>query len=99
MFLPSFSNTAVLIYPRGQYVHVILACLSNFKFSSESLMSSTYHPEELFSPYQSIFNQTTLVRKGLCPVTDLRQQSSIESHSLYFEQHGNGPEKILFIMG
>ena len=53
--------------------------------------------QELDSSYGSIFDPTTLVRKGLCP-TRLRHQG-LESHSLYFEQHGSGPEKILFIMG
>ena len=43
---------------------------------------------------------STLVRKGLCPVTKIRHQNEeLESHSLYYEQHGNGPEKVLFIMG
>lgn len=52
------------------------------------------------SSYKSIFNSETLVRKGLCPVSTIRRQKpAVESHSLYFEQHGNGPEKILFIMG
>jgi hypothetical protein len=55
-------------------------------------------PQELLS-YSSIFDPATLVRKGLCPVTKLRHQSLLESHSLYFEQHGTGPEKIFFIMG
>lgn len=47
----------------------------------------------------TIFDPATVTRKGLCPVTEIRNQSTIESHSLYFEQHGTGPEKILFIMG
>lgn len=49
----------------------------------------------------TIFDPTTLVRKGLCPVTKIRGQTDdpLESHSLYFEQHGTGPEKLLFIMG
>ena len=58
-------------------------------------MSSTSTVPEL----SSIFDPATLVRRGFCPITKLRRQSLIESHSLYFEQHGNGPEKILFIMG
>jgi hypothetical protein len=52
---------------------------------------------------QTIFNPQTLTRKGLCPVTAIKGQhgqgSPAESHSLYFEQHGTGPEKVLFIMG
>lgn len=53
------------------------------------------------SKLNTIFDPTTLVRKGLCPVTKIRGQSGdpLESHSLYFEQHGSGPEKLLFIMG
>ncbi|KAG9088858.1 hypothetical protein FS749_001803 [Ceratobasidium sp. UAMH 11750] len=48
----------------------------------------------------TIFSEQTLVKKGLCPVTKIKGQAPpIESHSLYFEQHGRGPEKILFIMG
>jgi hypothetical protein len=56
---------------------------------------------ELDSSYRSIFNPNTLARRGLCPVTKIRHQAAnpLESHNLYFEQHGNGPEKILFIMG
>ncbi|KAF9443632.1 alpha/beta-hydrolase [Macrolepiota fuliginosa MF-IS2] len=50
----------------------------------------------------TFFDSKTCVRKGLCPVTQLRPQGSeaLESHSLYFEQHGRGTEyKILMIMG
>ena len=48
------------------------------------------------------FDSSTCVRKGLCPVTQLRPQGSnlVESHSLYFEQHGKGSTyKILLING
>jgi hypothetical protein len=52
---------------------------------------------------KTIFNSATLVRKGLCPVTDIRNKrgsaAPTESHSLYFEQHGTGPEKVVFVMG
>ncbi|KAG8709236.1 hypothetical protein FRC09_000783 [Ceratobasidium sp. 395] len=49
---------------------------------------------------KTIFSEQTLVKKGLCPVTQIKGEAPpIESHSLYFEQHGRGPEKILFIMG
>ncbi|CAE6450684.1 unnamed protein product [Rhizoctonia solani] len=48
----------------------------------------------------TIFSNTTLTRKGLCPVTVIKgQEPAIESHSLYYELHGTGPEKILCIMG
>ncbi|KAI0056226.1 alpha beta-hydrolase [Artomyces pyxidatus] len=48
----------------------------------------------------NFFDAETCTRKGLCPVSKLRHQGEmLESHSLYFEQHGSGPEKIVFIMG
>jgi len=48
------------------------------------------------------FPTSTCIRKGLCPVTQLRPQGSklVESHSLYFEQHGKGSTyKIILING
>lgn len=49
---------------------------------------------------KTIFSDATVVKKGLCPVTKIKGEAPVvESHSLYFEQHGQGPEKILFIMG
>ena len=49
----------------------------------------------------TIFDPETCVKKGLCPVTLLRKQTNdpFESHSLYYELHGTGPEKVIFIMG
>ncbi|KAJ7582565.1 Alpha/Beta hydrolase protein [Mycena floridula] len=48
----------------------------------------------------SIFDVSTVVQKGLCPVTEIRNKGDpTEQHSLYFEQHGTGQERILFIMG
>ncbi|KZV94039.1 alpha/beta-hydrolase [Exidia glandulosa HHB12029] len=48
----------------------------------------------------TIFSPDTLVRKGLCPVTKARGQNEVvESHSIYYEQHGNGPKKLVLIMG
>ncbi|KAI0319253.1 alpha/beta-hydrolase [Amylostereum chailletii] len=47
-----------------------------------------------------MLDAATCSRKGLCPVTKIRHQDTpLESHSLYFEQHGTGPEKIVFVMG
>ncbi|KIJ17067.1 hypothetical protein PAXINDRAFT_130593 [Paxillus involutus ATCC 200175] len=47
-----------------------------------------------------MFNPHTCTRRGLCPVTQIRHQGEpFESHSLYFELHGNGPQKIVLIMG
>lgn len=53
------------------------------------------------SQYNTVFDPTTLQKKGLCPVTHIRGQDAdpLESHSLYYEIHGNGPEKIVLIMG
>ena len=50
---------------------------------------------------KTIFDPETCVRKGLCPVTVLRKQTGdpLKSHSLYFELHGTGPEKVVFIIG
>ncbi|KZO99439.1 alpha/beta-hydrolase [Calocera viscosa TUFC12733] len=47
--------------------------------------------------WSSFFSPSTRVRRGLCPVT--LQDGLTESHALYFEQHGSGPEKMIFIMG
>lgn len=49
----------------------------------------------------TIFDPTTCVKKGLCPVTKIRgqDQDPLESHSLYYELHGTGPEKLLLIYG
>jgi len=40
--------------------------------------------------FPTVFNSETCVRKGLCPVTQIRGQSTFESHSIYYEQHGTG---------
>ncbi|KAJ7445772.1 alpha/beta-hydrolase [Mycena galericulata] len=48
----------------------------------------------------TIFDTATCSRKGLCPVTRIRNQvEALESHSLYYEVHGTGPQKVAFIMG
>ncbi|KAH9046824.1 alpha/beta-hydrolase [Lactarius hengduanensis] len=48
----------------------------------------------------SIHDPATCTRRGLCPVTKLGAQDPfLESHSLYFEQHGTGPVKVVFITG
>ncbi|KAH0587043.1 hypothetical protein H2248_005864 [Termitomyces sp. 'cryptogamus'] len=54
------------------------------------------------SDLPTAFDASTCVRKGLCPVTKLRDQGPelLESHSLYYEQHGRGTRyKVVFIMG
>lgn len=48
------------------------------------------------------FDPSTCTRKGLCPVTKLRDQGPeiLESHSLYYELHGRGDKyKVVLIMG
>lgn len=57
--------------------------------------------EAITEPLKTMFDPSTCVGKGLCPVTKLRGQDSdpLESHSIYFEQHGTGPEKLVLIMG
>lgn len=65
-------------------------------------MSSDTVPVRTEADIQSIptiFDAKTCTRKGLCPVTRIKNGNPLESHSLYFEQHGSGPEKILLIMG
>jgi len=58
----------------------------------------TMTPSEADLP--TIFDPASLVKKGLCPVTSIRYgRDPLESHSLYYEQHGTGAEKIVFIMG
>jgi len=48
----------------------------------------------------SVHDPATCTRKGLCPVTKSRAQGPpLKSHSLYFEQHGTGPVKVMFISG
>lgn len=48
----------------------------------------------------TVFDPVSLVKKGLCPVTEIRdERNPVESHSLYYEQHGTGSEKIVCIMG
>ncbi|KAG6375884.1 Alpha/Beta hydrolase protein [Boletus reticuloceps] len=51
--------------------------------------------QEVALEFQSIFDPQTCTRRGMCPVA----RESFESHSLYFEVHGSGPQKIIFIMG
>ncbi|CCA67531.1 related to alpha/beta hydrolase [Serendipita indica DSM 11827] len=60
-------------------------------------MAEAIAPAEL----PTIFDASTCVRKGMCPVMALQGQekTAMQSHSIYFEQHGTGPEKVVFIMG
>ena len=75
--------------------------------SSSSSSSSTHLSSESISHLQTIFDLSTCLKRGLCPVTKLRPQGSdlLESHSLYYEIHGTKnaavqqPRKVVFIMG
>ncbi|KAF8589988.1 alpha/beta-hydrolase [Ramaria rubella] len=50
--------------------------------------------------WPTFFDPNTCIRKGQCPVPKIQGQSeATASHTLYFEQHGTGREKIVFIMG
>jgi hypothetical protein len=56
------------------------------------------NPRETQLP--TIFDPASLVKKGLCPATKIRHDGNpLDNHSLYYEQHGAGPEKLVFIMG
>ena len=57
--------------------------------------------QELEEELPTLTDPATLTRKGLCPVTHIRGQDDdpFESHSLYFEIHGSGPERVVLIMG
>ncbi|KAF9480209.1 alpha/beta-hydrolase [Pholiota conissans] len=76
--------------------------------SSAPSSSSAPH----ISTFPTAFPDTTCLQRGLCPVTSLRAQGPevLESHSLYYEQHGPPSVKgdleaqkklhrIVFIMG
>jgi len=58
-------------------------------------------PETSLGDWPTAFDAATCIRKGLCPVMAVQGQetSLTESHSLYFEQHGTGENKVVLIMG
>lgn len=61
-------------------------------------MSAT--PDDKAVDLPTMFDPETCTRKGLFPVSSVRNKDDpLESHSLYYEQHGSGPEKVLFVMG
>ncbi|KAF8270453.1 alpha/beta-hydrolase [Lactarius quietus] len=47
----------------------------------------------------SAHDPATCARRGLCPVTNSKDHQHLEIHSLYFELHGTGPIKVIFIPG
>ncbi|KAI0084014.1 alpha/beta-hydrolase [Irpex rosettiformis] len=52
------------------------------------------------SDHPTIFDPSTCIRKGLCPISSIRHKDDpLRTHSLYYELHGTGPEKVIFIMG
>ncbi|KAI0083105.1 Alpha/Beta hydrolase protein [Irpex rosettiformis] len=58
--------------------------------------------QTLDASYPSTFDASTCARRGLCPVSRLNDPGSnaaLEHHSLYYEQHGTGPERVIFISG
>ncbi|KAF8628109.1 hypothetical protein AX15_004088 [Amanita polypyramis BW_CC] len=67
---------------------------------SSSLSSSSTSDLDL-DDFPTALDAKTCIRRNLCPVTGLRPQGPelFETHSLYFEQHGRGKRKIVFIMG
>ncbi|KAJ7108611.1 alpha beta-hydrolase [Mycena epipterygia] len=49
------------------------------------------------SKYPTMFDPSSLVRKGFCPVRS--GTPPLETHSLYYEQHGTGEKHVLLING
>jgi len=75
-----------------------MCTLYSLAFVIDRTTHAVMSPSETDLP--TIFDPASLVKKGLCPVTKIRYDGDpLESHSLYYEQHGTGPEKIVFIMG
>ncbi|KAF7319087.1 AB hydrolase-1 domain-containing protein [Mycena chlorophos] len=53
--------------------------------------------DEDWSAYPTMFDPGSLVRKGFCPVHS--RLSLLHTHSLYYEQHGTGPHRVILING
>ena len=79
-----------------------------FEFNLITWQLALTHPQTAITMSQdppqqqwlSVHDPATCTRKGLCPVTKSNAQGKpLKSHSLYFEQHGTGPVKIIFISG
>ncbi|KAF8526842.1 hypothetical protein BU17DRAFT_61829 [Hysterangium stoloniferum] len=56
-------------------------------------------PAIIAQDWPTIFDPETCVRKGQCPLKQGRRPHEPSVGTLYFEQHGNGPERVIFIMG
>ncbi|TFY65379.1 hypothetical protein EVG20_g5616 [Dentipellis fragilis] len=73
---------------------------TNYAAAAEAAADDIQDSADAALNLPTIFDPVSCTRKGLCPVTQIRhQEAPLESHSLYFEQHGSGPEKVIFIMG
>ncbi len=96
----SFSVPQVLNRRPSSYIRSALRYWVNDWTNMTSEVMPTASPADFKEP-RTIFNPTTCTRKGLCPVTEINHQGGdpLESHSLYYEVHGSGPEKVVFIMG
>ncbi|KAF7316149.1 AB hydrolase-1 domain-containing protein [Mycena indigotica] len=53
--------------------------------------------DEDMSDYPTMFDPASLVRKGFCPVHS--GLSLLHTHSLYYEQHGTGRQRVVLISG
>jgi hypothetical protein len=66
-------------------------------------MPTAVAPEQLSLQdfqFKSFLDPTARVRQGLCPISSVKNPGNpLQKHSLYYEQHGNGPEKVVLIMG
>ncbi|KAJ7689471.1 alpha beta-hydrolase [Mycena rosella] len=62
-------------------------------------MASGALPEDSMdmTAYPTMFDPSSLVRKGFCPVRS--GTPLLETHSLYYEQHGTGEKRVLLING
>ncbi|THV04314.1 alpha/beta-hydrolase [Dendrothele bispora CBS 962.96] len=53
--------------------------------------------------FPTIFDPETCTRKGFCPVYRLQFKGHgsdpFETHTLYYEQHGTGPTRVVFVNG
>ncbi|KAJ6581444.1 alpha beta-hydrolase [Mycena capillaripes] len=74
---------------------------ANCNLRSSYNMASETEPLLQDSPdmtqYPTMFDPSSLVRKGFCPVHS--GTPLLQSHSLYYEQHGTGENHVLLING
>ncbi|KAF8337502.1 alpha/beta-hydrolase [Cantharellus anzutake] len=48
---------------------------------------------------RTFLDPATCVKKGFCPARDIPRSPFVISHSIYYEIHGSGPERLVFVMG